>query len=86
MSDPQDDLEFEEGFVEIPISYQELFEVIRTLEQSKAAFDLLVQQSLALGDTDLVDVFRARSDTCQIFADKFRAVAKVGQPADDSKH
>lgn len=76
--------EFEEGFVEIPITYEELFAVIRILEYSKAAFDHLVTQ--AQGDAALIETFQARADICQAFADKFYAVAKVGQPSDSSKH
>lgn len=76
--------EFEEGFVEIPITYEELFAVIRILEYSKAAFDHLITQSQ--GDAALIEVFQARADLCKVFADKFYAVAKVGQPTDSSKH
>jgi hypothetical protein len=78
--------EFEEGFVEIPVSYEELFAVIRILEHSRAAFEHLAKEAEAHSDAQLVDTFRARADLCKIFADKFHAVAKVGQPSDDSKH
>ena len=84
MSNEQKPPEFEEGFVEIPITYEELFAVIRILEYSHAAFTHLVAQSQ--GDAQLADTFQARADLCKVFADKFYAVAKVGQPADDSKH
>ena len=84
MSDAPKASEFEPGFVEIPITYEELFAVIRILEYSKAAFDHLITQSK--GDAALTDVFQARADLCKAFADKFYIVAKVGQPADDSKH
>jgi hypothetical protein len=86
MADIPKIVRFEEGFVEIPISYEELFTVIRTLEYSRAAFEHLIKESETHGDVQLVDVFRARADLCKAFAEKFYAVAKVGQPSDDSKH
>lgn len=84
MSDKPKQPEFEEGFVEIPITYEELFAVIRILKYSRAAFEHLVSQSQ--GDLGLIDTFQARADLCKLFAEKFDAVAKVGQPADKSKH
>ena len=78
--------EFEEGFVEIPITYEDIFALIKTLEYSEAAFEHLYKQALAEGDPDLADVFKARSEMSRVFANKLSAVAKVGQPSDSNRH
>jgi len=78
--------DFEEGFVEIPITYEDVYALIKSLEYAADAFQHLFEEATSQGDPQLGDLFKARGELCTAFADKFSAVAKVGQPSDNSKH